>query len=89
MTQGSYDLSEAPIPTPSTPLVPAGYTASSWTCGDAEMTTETTVVVPLNASVVCEITNTATRRVRRRHREDRGLAEGVTAVDAGESSSGC
>lgn len=46
---GDYDLSESG---------PAGYTASSWDCGDADLA-GATVTLPNGGEVTCEIVNTA------------------------------
>ncbi len=48
---GTYALIES--------VGPDGYTAGAWDCGEAEMPTATTVVVPEGVDVVCNIDNTA------------------------------
>ncbi len=48
---GTYDLTES--------VGPDGYTAGAWDCGDAEMPTASSVVVPEGEDVVCEIINSA------------------------------
>ncbi len=48
---GTYALSES--------VGPDGYTAGAWDCGEAEMPTASSVVVPEGVDVVCNIDNTA------------------------------
>ncbi len=48
---GTYALSES--------TGPDGYTPGAWDCGEAEMPTATSVVVPEGEDVVCNIDNTA------------------------------
>jgi hypothetical protein len=90
VTPGEWELSEAPTPGQTNPLVPDYYSASDWQCswghdGPAEPV-EGTVELEEGDHVTCEITNTAEPDVDVTLVKSHELAEDNTdgAVEAGD-----
>ncbi|KQM84187.1 hypothetical protein [Agromyces sp. Leaf222] len=81
---GGYDLSEAAIPDPSSPLVPDYYEASDWTC-EPNAVEGVSVTLEAGDDVTCEITNTLFPTDVGIEKEA-DLPDGVTAVDDTEDN---